>query len=196
MTREQPAASIMHASAHDIVAMSVKRREISPYAARWPSDGLVCQTYANRLSPISIGSDALADYWTLRRGVVLYDVPEKPLAIEGPDAVALLERVLCRRIADLGVGRARYALACAEDGGILMDGVLIRLAANRFWYVEADGSIEYWLLAHAVGRDVEVTDPRSRVLQIQGPRSLDVLAAASGAPVPADFRKKGPGPKC
>ena len=188
MTTEQADPRIVHAHAHGVVPMSIKRRDGSPYAARWPSSGVIYAIYANRLHPVSLGTDALADYWTLRRGAVLYDVPEKPLSIEGPDAVALLERVLCRRVADLGLGRARYAVACDEDGGILMDGVLIRLSADRFWYVQADGEIENWLRAHAVGRDVEVGDPSSRVLQIQGPKSLDVLAAATGSPAPEDFR--------
>ena len=185
---EQETPGIVHAHAHGVVPMSIKRREGSPYAARWPSAGVIYATYANRLHPVSLGTDAIADYWTLRRDAVLYDVPEKPLTIEGPDAVALLERVLCRRVADLVPGRARYAVACGEDGGILMDGVLIRLSADRFLYVQADGEIENWLRAHAVGRDVEVGDPNSRVLQIQGPASLDVLAAASGSPMPEDFR--------
>ena len=188
MSVERAMPGIVHAHVHGVVPMNIKRRDSSPYAARWPSSGVIYAIYANRLHPVSLGTDALADYWMLRRGAVLYDVPEKPLSIEGPDAVALLERVLCRRVADLGPGRARYAVACDEDGGILMDGVLIRLSADHFWYVQADGEIENWLLAHAVGRDVEVGDPSSRVLQIQGPRSLDVLAAASGSPVPEDFR--------
>ncbi len=170
-----------------MVRMSVKRRDESPYIERWRSDNVIFATYANRIYPISLGTDALADYWKLRRGVVLYDVPEKPLSIEGPDAVSLLERVFCRRIADLKPWRARYAIACAPDGGILMDGVLIRLADDRFWYIQADGDFENWLLAHSVGMDVEVSDPGSWVLQIQGPRSFEVLAAASGAPVPDDF---------
>ena len=91
-------------------------------------DDVVSGLYANRFYPVTLGTDALADYWNLRRGVVLYDIPEKPLSIMGPDSVELLERVFTRPISDLVKWRARYAIACAPDGGILMDGVLIRLA--------------------------------------------------------------------
>jgi aminomethyltransferase len=181
------ASKIVHAEAYDVVRMSVKRRDESPYIERWRSDDVVFATYANRTYPVSLGGDALADYWKLRRGVVLYDVPEKPLSIKGPAAVSLLERVFCRRVGDLKRWRARYAIACAPDGGIVMDGVLIRIAGDHFWYVQADGDFENWLLAHSVGMEVEVSDPGSWVLQIQGPRSFEVLTAASGAPVPADF---------
>ena len=187
MNTDATGSKIVHAEAHAVVRTSVKRREQSPYIERWRSDDVIFATYANRLYPVSLGTDALADYWKLRRGVVLYDVPEKPLSIEGPAAVDLLERVFSRRVGDLKPWRARYAIACAPDGGILMDGVLIRLADDHFWYIQADGDFENWLLAHSVGMEVEISDPGSWVLQIQGPRSFEVLAAASGAPVPDDF---------
>ena len=86
------------------------------------------------------------------------------------------------------MGRARYGIACNEDGTVLMDGVVMRLAQDRFWYVKANGEFESWLEAHAIGLDVEVSDPDSRVLQIQGPKSLDVLNAAIGGGLSTDFR--------
>ena len=88
MAVAQSVPGIVHAHAHDIVPMSIKRRDSSPYAGRWPSTEIIYATYANRLYPVSLGTDAMADYWALRRGVVLYDVPEKPLSIEGPDSVS------------------------------------------------------------------------------------------------------------
>jgi aminomethyltransferase len=55
------------------------------------------------------------------------------------------------------------AIACASEGTVLMDEVFIRLAADHFRYVEANGEFETWLKAHADGLNVEVTDPQSRV---------------------------------
>ena len=118
----------------------------------------------------------------------MYDVPEKPIEIIGPDAARLLERVLTCRATTLAVDRVRYGLACDEDGTVLMDGILMRLARDRYWYVQANGEFMAWLKAHAIGLDVEVSDPESRVLQIQGPKSLDVLDAAIGGGLSADFR--------
>ena len=115
-------------------------------------------------------------------------MPEKPLEIIGPDAARLLERVLACRVGTLPVGRARYGIACNEDGTVLMDGVVMRLAEDRYWYVKANGEFESWLKANALGLDVEVSDPNSRVLQIQGPKSLDVLNAAIGGGLPAGFQ--------
>ena len=119
---------------------------------------------------------------------MLYDVPEMPLEIVGPDASRLLERVLTCRAETLAVGGVRYGLACNEDGTLLMDGVVMRLAQDRYWYVKANGEFTSWLKAHAIGLDVEICDPDSRVLQIQGPKSLDVLDSAIGGGLSPDFR--------
>ena len=135
MSNTELLPALSYASAHAIVPISEKRFEQSPYIERWRSNDVVFGAYAGRLYPLTFGADPLAEYWNLRRGVVLFDVPEKPLSIKGPDALRLLERVCCRRLSNLVKFRARYAIACAPDGGILMDGVVIRLADDHFWYV-------------------------------------------------------------
>ena len=56
-----------------------------------------------------------------------------------------------------------------------MDGVLFKFNENKYWYVQADGEFETWLLAHTDGFDVKISDPQSRVLQIQGPSSMDIM---------------------
>ena len=170
-----------------IVRINSKRFEQSPFAEKYADENILFGIYARRFYPISLGEDVIADYWKLRREVMLYDVPEKPLDIKGPDAVALLERVFTRPISTLKTWRARYAIACTPQGGIIMDGVLIRLAEDHFWYVEANGDFESWLLAFAEGLDVAVSDPQSRVLQIQGPRSLALLQDATNGQVPDNF---------
>ena len=165
------------------VQVSAKRFAVSPYLDKYAEADTLFGIYCDRLYPMTLGEDPIEFYWKLRKEVLLYDVPKKPLEIRGPDAVTLLERVFTRPIASLRTWRGRYAIACTPQGGILMDGVLIRLAEDHFWYVQADGEFESWLLAHAGGLDVAIRDPQSRVLQIQGPASLDVLrAAARGVP--------------
>ena len=176
-----------YANSHAIVRLSAKRYEQSPYLERYANDNMVFSLYANRFTPLSVGGDTVTDYWKLRREAMLYDVPEKPLSIKGADAVTLLEHIFTRKVGNLKVGRARYAIACTPQGNILMDGVLIRLAEDHFWYVKANGEFESWLLAHSAGLDVVVSDPKSWVLQIQGPRSLDVLRAVADEPGPDNF---------
>ncbi len=174
----------------DTVALSLFRLEQSPFADRYVTDQTVFCLYCDRLYPMKLTpeEDPISRYWKLRRGVLLYDVPEKPLEIIGPDAAVVLENVLTCRVETLRVGRARYGIACNSDGTVLMDGVIMRLAEDRFWYVKANGEFESWLRANALGLDAEVSDPNSRVLQIQGPKSLDVLDAAIGGGLSADFK--------
>ena len=180
--------NLNYAAAHETLRISAKRFERSPYTDKYTRDDMGFGVYCRRFYPLSTGEDPIEQYWKLRRQVMLFDVPEKPLDIKGPDAVALLERVFSRHIDSLEIWRARYTLACTPQGGILMDGVLIRLAEDHFWYVQADGEFESWLHAHSQGLDVTIFDPKSRVLQIQGPKSLEVLQAATGKPVPEGFR--------
>ena len=135
--------------------------------------------YAGRYYSVFNAEDVEGGYWTLRRKAVLYDVPERPVEISGPDAERFLEHVFARRISTPQEGRGRYAIACDHMGHLFMDGVLFRLAENRFWYVQPDGALATWLLAHSAGFDVSVSDPRSRVLQIQGPASLAIMSAAT-----------------
>ena len=174
----------------DTVRLTSFRLGHSPFAHRYMTDQTVCGLYCGRLYPLKMipDEDPIPNYWKLRRDVLLYDVPEKPLEIIGPDAGRLLERTLACRVETLPVGRARYGIACNEDGAVLMDGVLMRLSRDRYWYVKANGEFTTWLQAAAIGLDARVSDPDSRVLQIQGPKSLHVLDAAIGGGLSADFK--------
>ena len=49
--------------------------------------------------------------------------------------------------------------------------------------VQADGPFEDWLLAHSAGFDVKISDPKSRVIQIQGPASIDIMKVASNGKI-------------
>ena len=84
------------------------------------------------------------------------------------------------------VGRGKYAFACHENGGIFIDGVLFRLEQNKFWYVQPDGPLETWLKAHQKNYEVTITDPNSRVIQIQGPISKDIICLLYTSPSPRD----------
>ncbi len=145
--------------------------------------------YSGHMSPGYLDEDVEAEYWHLRRQATLFDVPEHAIEFVGPDAARFLDHLMPRRIAPMKVGRCRYGFMCYPDGGVLMDGILVRLAEDRFRYVLADGEIFSWLKAHQPDFDVEIIDTEDWVLQVQGPRSLDVLAALcdDGAPDPFPY---------
>jgi len=145
--------------------------------------------YNRRLTAMSMARmPADEAYWLLRRHAILRHTGELPIEIRGPDAVRLLNRVFTRDVAATKVGRCSYQFACYEDGGMILDGVLVRLADDRFWYGQADGDLLPWLRAHAGGMEVEIVDPDVWISQVQGPDSLRVLEAAVDGPYPEPFR--------
>jgi len=127
-------------------------------------------------------------YWKLRRQAILRHTGELPIEIRGPDAEALLNKVFTRDVSKNRVGRCSYQIACYDDGGMILDGVLVRLAEDRFWYGQADGDLTHWLRAHGRGMDVSVFDPHVWISQVQGPDSMKILAAAIDGAYPEPFR--------
>ena len=160
----------------------------SPWFSRTWSENAFYGEYADRLSLLSLGNDRVEEYWKLRTSVGLFDVPERPVEIKGPDALRFLNRVFTRSVDKLRVGRGSYGLLCHQDGGLVCDGILFKLAEDHFWYVHADADVYLWLVAHAHDYQVKIRDPRSWVLQVQGPKSLQVLANACDGGAPDEFR--------
>ena len=74
------------------VKISGRRFEESPFLARYNSSKTVRGVYANRFFAVYNGEDFLSKYWLLRRKALIFDVPEKPIEITGPDAERFLEK--------------------------------------------------------------------------------------------------------
>jgi aminomethyltransferase len=129
---------------------------------------------------ITVGSYDLGidrEYWAIRDGAALIDVsPLMKYLIEGPDAARLLDRITPRHIARMAVGQVVYTGWCNEEGKLLDDGTVTRLAEQRFRLTSAEPSLR-WLTMNAVGMQVsfsEMTD-RMAALSLQGPKSRAVL---------------------
>jgi aminomethyltransferase len=112
---------------------------------------------------------------------------EFPLQFKGADAERLLDKLFTKDITKIRPGRCGYGLACYEDGGLLVDGILLRLEPDLFWYAQADGDFYSWARAHAVGMDVEISDPEIFISQVQGPNALKILQAACDDGMPEPF---------
>jgi aminomethyltransferase len=170
------------------VGISARRFEESPFIERTQHPDMVRGVYAGRYFAISLNEDYIEKYWCLRQKALIFDTPEKPIEISGPDAEAFLDYVLARRVYTMSEGRGYYAIACTPKGGVFMDGVVFRFGKNRFWYVQADGPFEDWLMAHSGDYDITISDPQVRVLQIQGPASLDIMKKASHGAVDENLK--------
>ena len=131
--------------------------------------------------------DTVDGYWMLRQKAAVLHTGEYPLEFKGPDAQTLLNKLFTKDITKAKVGRCGYGLACYEDGGLITDGVFLRLASDRFWHVQADGDFYSWARAHSSGMDVEILDPAVNVSQVQGPNALKILEAAADDGLPDRF---------
>ena len=133
--------------------------------------------YNHTLFPTNY-DDFEAEYWHLLRHVTLWDVAvERNVEITGPDGFRFAQLLTCRDLSTCQVGQGKYVLVTAPDGGILNDPVMLRLDENTFWFALADSDVLFYafgLAAHA-GMDVEIREVDAAPLQIQGPRSKDVV---------------------
>ena len=139
--------------------------------------------YNHTLLPIQYDSFE-AEYEKLLTGVTLWDVAvERNLEIAGPDAMRFAELLTPRDLSKCPVGRGRYVLLADESGGIVNDPVLLRLEENRFWLACADSDVLLWAkgLRHATGMNVELRELDVAPLQIQGPRSRELVNALFGS---------------
>jgi aminomethyltransferase len=129
-------------------------------------------------------TDPVEEYWAMRRAAGLWDVTgEEVIEVAGSDALALMDELVPRDLSRLPDGHCYYTVMCYDYGGIVEDAVLVRFAANRFWWIGGPGSSEQWIYAHALGRDVTVTSylNEKHVASLQGPKSRDLLQRVTDA---------------
>jgi len=124
------------------------------------------------------------EHLATRNAVGIYDVYyQGPIDIKGPDAEALLQKVLVRDVARrLTDGGVLYSSLCNEAGGMIDDLTAYRLSAEHFWLIATPAraeAVEAWIRKHTQGMKAYITNCVSGTayLSVQGPRSRELLAA-------------------
>ena len=155
----------------------------SPYfdaTVRWGAQAF--SVYNHMYIPRDFG-DPEQNFWNLVNDAILCDVGvERQVEITGPDAAKFTQMLTPRDLSKMAVGQCKYILITNADGGILNDPILLRLAENHFWISLADSDILLWAQGVAVhsGMDVTIREPDVSPLQLQGPKSGDVVKALFG----------------
>lgn len=129
---------------------------------------------------------AMVEYDALVHHVTLWNVAvERQIQVKGPEAEAFVNFVITRDATKIPVMRARYVILCNENGGILNDPVLLRVAEDEFWFSISDSDLELWLQGVNVGGrfDVEIQEIDVAPVQIQGPKSVDLMVDLFGSQV-------------
>jgi aminomethyltransferase len=124
------------------------------------------------------------EFETLLTGVTLWDVAvERCLEIGGPDGFRFAQLLTPRDLSTCAVGQGKYVLICDSDGGIVNDPVLTRMDENTFWFALA--SSDALLFARGLKNaypelDVTIREADVAPLQVQGPKSRDLMAKLLG----------------
>jgi glycine cleavage system aminomethyltransferase T len=158
----------------------VRKSPYSDAALRWGAKGF--SVYNHMYIPRDFG-DPSQNFWNLVNDAILCDVAvERQVEIKGPDAAKFTQFLSCRDLSKTQVGQCKYVLITDQDGGIINDPILLKLAEDHFWLSIADSDVLLWAKGIAVnsGMDVEISEPDVSPLQLQGPKSRDVLRAAFG----------------
>jgi glycine cleavage system aminomethyltransferase T len=119
-----------------------------------------------------------AEYRRLLADVTLWDVSvERNVEIAGRDGLKFAELLTPRDLSKCRVGEGRYVLLTDDAGGIVNDPVLLRIEENRFWLACADSDVLLWAkgVARNSGLDVELRELDVAPLQVQGPKSRDLV---------------------
>ncbi|MEO3389252.1 aminomethyltransferase family protein [Mesorhizobium sp. CAU 1741] len=135
--------------------------------------------WAGYKAPASLWDEEL-EYFAIRSQAALFDIsPMVKYRIEGRDAEAYCNRLTLRDVAKLRVGRVHYTAWCDEEGHVLDDGTLFRLAGDRFRLCCQERHLP-WLLDSAIGFDVEIAEETETLagLAVQGPTAFAVLCSA------------------
>jgi glycine cleavage system aminomethyltransferase T len=160
-----------------------RRLRPSPFEQRVLENGASAFTLYNKMTLPLIYDSYEKEYEHLCKHVQIWDVAcERQVEIVGPDALRLVELITPRDISRCAVGQCKYAPLCDENGGIINDPIILRLANDRFWLSIADSDVNLWVKGIAYGRgfDVRVFEPDVSPLAIQGPKAEDLMADVVG----------------
>ena len=155
----------------------------SPYfdsTVKWGATGF--SVYNHMYIPRDFGSPE-QNFWNLIEKAILCDVAvERQVEITGPDAYKFTQLLTPRDLSKLSIGQCKYVLITNNEGGILNDPVLLRLAENHFWLSLADSDVLLWAQGVAVnsGLNVQIKEPDVSPLQLQGPSSGEIMVKLFG----------------
>lgn len=120
------------------------------------------------------------EYFCVRNTCGTYDIcPMQKYYVEGPDAEAMLDRMVTRNVKNLKENRVTYVCWCTSEGRIIDDGTIFRIGSEKFMLTCGSPSIA-WLKKSSLGFDkLTITDMTDNIaaLSLQGPTSCEVLKA-------------------
>ena len=160
-----------------------RRVRSTPYTSRIEKQGVTAYTvYNHMLLPAAFGSlEESCDH--LKKNVQIWDVAaERQVEISGKDAAKLVQLMTCRDLSKSKVGRCYYCPLIDENGNLVNDPVILKLAEDRWWVSIADSDVIFFAKGLASGNNfnVKIFEPNVDIIAIQGPKSFDLMEKIFG----------------
>ncbi|SCC29999.1 aminomethyltransferase [Pseudarthrobacter enclensis] len=103
------------------------------------------------------------------------------LVVKGPDAIRFFQDISVNSFKNFQVGRAKHSVQCSAEGRVIAEGVLMRLSEDE---VKFTGGPIFWAEYQFEKGNYDATltqrGTADFIIQIQGPKSLEILERASG----------------
>jgi glycine cleavage system aminomethyltransferase T len=169
-----------------LVQRGARLRRSPYYEATQEHSPVGFTVYNHMLFPIRFDTFE-AEFEALLNDVTVWDVSvERCLQVTGPDGFRFAQLLTPRDLSKCAVGQAKYVLICDSDGGIINDPVMTRMDEDTFWFALASSDV--LLFARGLKNaypDLDVTLGEVEVapMQIQGPKSKDLMRALVGPAV-------------
>ncbi|NLZ55099.1 MAG: glycine cleavage system aminomethyltransferase GcvT [Clostridiaceae bacterium] len=142
--------------------------------------------FAGYLLPIQYPAGILAEHRAVREAAGVFDVSHMgEVILNGPNALADLNRIMANDFSKLRIGRMRYTPMCYDDGGTVDDLVVARLSEDG-WFLVVNASNKdkdlAWIKEH-ISPDTELSDVSEHigVLALQGPNSQAIMERLADA---------------
>lgn len=130
--------------------------------------------------PVQYETGIIKEHMAVREKCGLFDVSHMgEFVISGPDALRTVNHLMTNDFTSMSDGRCRYSPMCREDGGILDDLLVYRMAEDRYMIIvnaaNRDKDRE-WMSKNLVG-DATFEDQSDAwaLLALQGPESKAIL---------------------
>jgi len=160
-----------------------RRLRSTPYTSRIEKQGVTSYTvYNHMLLPAAFGSiEESCDH--LKKDVQVWDVAaERQVEICGPDSAKLVQLMTCRDLSKSKIGRCYYCPIIDDNGNLVNDPVILKLAEDKWWISIADSDVIFFAKGLASGNNfnVQIFEPNVDIIAIQGPKSFDLMEKVFG----------------
>lgn len=161
-------------------------RRHSPYYQRYLDHGAELVDRIGYDAPYRFTSTE-EEHIATRTRAGMYDVYHQgALLVQGKDAEALLQKTMVNDLARIGDGKVLYSSVCNEQGGMIDDLTIYRVAGDHFFLSPTPSRVDAvyaWLSGHAHGMDVYVNNLVSGTgfISVQGPESRAIMGRLSDA---------------